>query len=320
MLYALVSGNSKKKITMKKSVLTIILILILTNVYGQKLDSIAYKYGHLFYHSYGNGETIIMLSGGPGNNALQLESVALKLSQKNRVVLLEQRGTGRSIPTKFDKETINIKSALSDINLLLGHLNLKSAIFLGHSYGAELAIIYASQFPEKVKSTILISPGIIDEESGFITLCNIGSRLGQQEIVKWEELYYKNFFGKISETESAEYHFLTRLTYIYDKSKIDTLLPLMEGQLNENTFNYISSDLAEQNINVYNLVKNINSPIYIISGRQDISEFVSYELKIAKPSIHLHWINESGHFPMYEQPEEFYKILNQILDKTNNYR
>jgi proline iminopeptidase len=305
---------------MKKSVLTIILIFILANVYGQKLDSIAYKYGHLFYHSYGNGETIILLSGGPGNNALQLESVALKLSQKNRVVLLEQRGTGRSIPTKFDEETINIKSAVSDINLLLDHLNLKSAIILGHSYGAELAIIYASQFPEKVKSTILISPGIIDYESGFITLCNIGSRLGQQEILKWEELYYKNFYEKISETESSEYNFLTRLTYIYDKSKIDTLLPLMESQLNKNTFNYISNDLVEQKLNVQSLVKKINSPIYIISGRQDISEFVSYELKIANPSIQLHWIDESGHFPMYEQPEEFYKILNQILDKTNNYR
>ncbi len=134
---------------MKKFISTIILILVLADVYGQKLDSIAYKYGHLFYHSYGNGETIIMLSGGPGNNALQLESVALKLSQKNRVVLLEQRGTGRSIPSKFDEETINIKSALSDINLLLDHLNLKNAIILGHSYGAELAIIYAFNFPRK---------------------------------------------------------------------------------------------------------------------------------------------------------------------------
>jgi len=90
----------------------------------------------------------------------------------------------------------------------------------------------------------------------------------------------------------------------------------MESQLNKNTFNYISNDLVEQKLNVQSLVKKINSPIYIISGRQDISAFVSYELKIAKPSIQLHWIDESGHFPMHEQPEEFYKILNQILDNT----
>ena len=58
----------------------------------------------------------------------------------------------------------------------------------------------------------------------------------------------------------------------------------------------------------------MTSPIHIICGRQDILTFMSYEYKIAKPSIKIHWIDESGHFPMYEQPKEFYSILENILD------
>lgn len=300
---------------MKKFVPTIIFLLVLVNVYGQKLDSIAYAYGHLFYHSYGNGETIILLSGGPGNNAMQLESVALKLSQKNRVVLLEQRGTGRSMPTKFDEETINIKSAVDDINLLLDHLNLKKAIFLGHSYGAELVTIYASQFPEKVKATILISPGNSTYESAFIALCNMSSQLGRDENLKWETLYNKAWKVDLSEAEKSEYQFLNRLAYIYDKSKIEELLPLIDGRLNQNTFDYLSGELLKQEFDIRDPAKKIGSPIYIITGRQDIYDFVSYELKIANPNVQLHWIDQSGHFPMYEQPEDFYKALNQILDK-----
>lgn len=300
---------------MKKIFFSITLLLVLGNVYGQKLDSIAYAYGQLFYHSYGSGETIIMLSGGPGNNAMQLENVAVKLAQKNRVVLLEQRGTGQSIPTKFDEETINIKSAMDDINRLLDHLNLKNAIFFGHSYGAELAVIYASQFPERVKSTILISPGNSDSNSAFVTLCNMSARLGREENARWETLYNKAWKVDLSEAENKEYQYLNRLAYVYDKSKFDELSPLIDGHLNQKTFEYLSGELINQEFDIRNPAQKINSPVYIISGRQDIYAFVAYELKIANPNIQLHWIDQSGHFPMYEQPEDFYKTLNQILEK-----
>jgi proline iminopeptidase len=41
---------------------------------------------------------------------------------------------------------------------------------------------------------------------------------------------------------------------------------------------------------------------------------LSYELKIAKPSAHLHWIEGSGHFPMFETPNAFYSLLFEILE------
>lgn len=299
---------------MKKFVFTSIFLLILTIVQGQKLDSIAYAYGHLFYHSYGNGDPIILLSGGPGNNAMQLESVALNLSQKYNVVLFEQRGTGRSIPAKFDEKTINIKSAIEDINLLLNHLNVKSAIFIGHSYGAELAAIFASQFPERVNSVILISPGNSDSNSAFVALCNMSARLGKEENERWETLYNKAWKIELTETEKNEYQYLNRLPYVYDKSKFEKLQPLIDGHINQKTFDYLSAELINQEFDLRNPIKKITLPIHIITGRQDIYEFVTYELKIANPNVQLHWIDQSSHFPMYEQPKDFYNALNQILD------
>ena len=54
-------------------------------------------------------------------------------------------------------------------------------------------------------------------------------------------------------------------------------------------------------------------PIHVIAGAQDPGGFVSYEIKLVAPQAQLHWINQSGHFPMYEQPDEFYNVLDHIL-------
>jgi proline iminopeptidase len=69
-----------------------------------------------------------------------------------------------------------------------------------------------------------------------------------------------------------------------------------------------------RNFDVSASLKKYKGRIDIISGRQDVVGFFSYEIKIDKPSANLYWINNCGHFPMYEQPDEFYKLLYQILD------
>ncbi len=299
---------------MEKKLLTIITLLFISISFGQKLDSIPYDYGSLYYHTYGQGEEILILSGGPGNNAMQLEKVATTLSSNNRIILLEQRGTGRSTPVKIDKSTVSIDSALNDINLVLDNLKIDKIVLLGHSYGVSLASIFASKYPERVKKLILVSPGTFDFDSAWVALCNIASKLGTQENLKWESLYSKSFTSNFSETEKKELKHLSRLAYVYNKSRIDYYLPLINGNQNIETNYILSTELLNYNFNLKIDLENINSPIHIISGRQDIFSFMTYEYKIARPDIEIHWIDESGHFPMYEQPKVFYSIIEKILE------
>jgi pimeloyl-ACP methyl ester carboxylesterase len=70
------------------------------------------------------------LTGGPGESYLQLEEVAVTLSRDYRCILLEQRGTGRSVPQPFDASTINLTTAHDDLNRLLDYLKLKQTHFL----------------------------------------------------------------------------------------------------------------------------------------------------------------------------------------------
>ena len=300
----------------------ILFLGILSSTYSQQIDSVKYEYGHLYYRTYGKGEIIVILSGGPGSNALQEESVALKLSENYKVILLEQRGTGLSIPTKFDSTTITLKAAISDINLLLKHLNISKTILLGHSWGGSLAMIYASQFPQKVKSLILIAPGYFGMGWPMYRLCvdNSMSRLGKQEKERLLELFSKQDSGNISVDENNEVRKLIRLPYLFDKSKYDSLMPIVWRGINEKTFQLMLYNVMEYDFSLNNELQKIKSPIHLICGRQDFFNYVAYELKIARPNINLYWIEKSGHFPMYEQPETFYPVINQIIKKSKNYR
>lgn len=242
------------------------------------------------------------------------ENIALNLSKSNKVILLEQRGTGMSLPTKFDKTSLSIDLALDDINAILDKLEIDKITLLGHSYGSSLALIYASKFPEKIKSLILVSTGVFDLDSAFITLCNIKSRLSNQDGKKWETLYEKTYLKKITESEKKKLKYLYRLAYFYDKSKIKEYLKRIDRPFNKKTNAILSPDLMNYNFDFKRELKNVSVSIDIVIGRQDILDFMAYEYKIVKPEINIHWIDQCGHFPMFETPKEFYNIINKLLN------
>jgi len=285
--------------------------------FAQKIDSIKYRNGFLFYHEYGKGETIILLTGGPGNNSSQLADMAMKLSANNRVILLEQRGTGLSIPTPFDSSTVNLQTAVSDINLLLDQLGLKEAIICGHSWGATLAMYFASLFLQRVKSLILIAPSslLIGEELYQTGMFNINARWGRNEKKRMDILSQKITQGTLTSNESIEYMYLLRLTYISDKERIDSMMPKIDAPRNQEMLRLIYKDIDKSKIDLRTSLASFKKPVYIIDGRQDFENYVCYEFKILFPSYELYWIQNSGHFPMYEQPESFYKIIFDILGK-----
>jgi proline iminopeptidase len=286
--------------------------------HGQVVDSIKYQYGYLYYRTYGRGEPVIMLSGGPGNNALQLESVAKKISLNYKAIMLEQRGTGLSVVSPMDSTTINMEAAISDVDLLLTHLGLKKAIIFGHSYGGSLALVYACRYPEKIKSLVLLAPGYfgLGKKSYDVTYDKIIGSFSAGELTRITELEKKQQAGKITEVELLEMRKLNRLPYIYDKSKIDSLYPLMDGKNNRVTFQLMLNSFLKSNYDLSKEMEKIKSPIHLICGREDFLTYVAYDLKIAKPSINLCWIERSGHFPMHERAEEFYKIMFEVLAKS----
>ncbi len=305
-----------------KYILLITTMFVLTNACSQTLDSIKYAYGYLYYHEYGKGEPVILLSGGPGVSCNQEQEVAIELSKNCRAILLEQRGTGISIPQPFDSTTINLKAALSDLNLLLDHLHLKEAIIYGHSWGGTLAMAFATNFPKRVKALILTATGPFKvDNSGRTLILNMNARLSKSERLFMDSIDMKERNGTITEAEFTQRRKLGFRARFSNVDSLESVYPRYAvGIMNKKMAALMWQDLWNIHFDLTNKFGAYHNPFFAIAGRQDPGESVTYELKIAVPRVELFWIQNCGHFPMFDEPEEFYKILNELVEKGKNYR
>lgn len=306
---------------MKTTIITVIICLFSFIAHSQTLDSLKYPYGNLYYHEYGNksAEPIIILSGGPGSSYDREENVAIELGNKYRTILLEQRGTGRSIPTPFDSTTINLKGVLDDLNLLMKHLNLNKAIIYGHSWGGMYAMAFAAYCPEKVKSLILLGTGPYKDnwEIRYAEMQIGTTRYGVEDVKKRDALSAKINSGIATASDSLELKKFGTLGNIYDKTKIDTIYDQLnkgKGKANNKTKDLMNQDLINTNFDLSKKLSDYKGSIHAICGREDRLALHTYDLKILRPSVQLHWIEECGHYPMFEQPKAFYDELFKIIE------
>ena len=113
-------------------------------------------HGHeIFYEEWGNpdGQPVLFLHGGPGYGFHESDKRFFQ-DTGFRVIFFDQRGAGKS---RYDDlfEANTTLYLLRDIDVLLDHLDVDSAILFGGSWGSTLALLYAMQTPQRVTSMIL---------------------------------------------------------------------------------------------------------------------------------------------------------------------
>ena len=111
----------------------------------------------IFYAQYGNptGIPIIWLHGGPGGGCSDNDTGYLD-SNYYRIILLDQRGAGKSKPFCEMVEN-NTQNLISDLEKLRIHLNVEKWVVLGNSWGTLLALCYAIAYPQNILGLILRS-------------------------------------------------------------------------------------------------------------------------------------------------------------------
>ena len=114
----------------------------------------------LFARQFGTGETpIVLLTGGPGYSGDYLEEVALRLGKQHRVILPDQRGTGRSVINPWDVSRVTIEACVADVEAWRTHSDAEQVIVVGHSWGGVLAMAYAANHGRHVRALVLIGSG-----------------------------------------------------------------------------------------------------------------------------------------------------------------
>lgn len=123
-----------------------------------KTGLVKVKGGKVWYEVIGEGKgtPLLLLHGGPGFTSYYLEPLKA-LGAEGSVIFYDQLGCGRS-DRPDNKSLWKIERYVEEVASLVKHLNLDKVNLLGHSWGATLALEYATKYPEKVSSIIFASP------------------------------------------------------------------------------------------------------------------------------------------------------------------
>ncbi len=107
-----------------------------------------------------DGKPAVCLHGGPGSGSSAWLAGFLD-PERYRVVLLDQRGAGRSTPSARDPATdlsVNTTPHLvADLDRLRAHLGIDRWLVLGVSWGVTLGLSYAVAHPERVSEAVLFA-------------------------------------------------------------------------------------------------------------------------------------------------------------------
>ena len=121
----------------------------------------------LFYEEMGSGEPLILLHGN-GEDHTIFDNVAKHFAKQYHVIAIDTRGHGKS---PLGDEPFSLYQFAEDLNEFMNEQKIEKANILGFSDGGNVALIFASEYPEKVIK--LIANGANTKPSGIKPLVHL---------------------------------------------------------------------------------------------------------------------------------------------------
>ncbi|MDD5543104.1 MAG: proline iminopeptidase-family hydrolase [Acidobacteriia bacterium] len=110
----------------------------------------------IYYESLGVGAPLVIVHGGPGASHDYFLPYLLPLARKNRLIFIDERGSGRSGKLE-DPKGYTVENMVEDVEAVRQALHLGQINLLGHSYGGVLAQAYALKYQKNLSHLILCS-------------------------------------------------------------------------------------------------------------------------------------------------------------------
>ncbi len=285
----------------------------------------------LFYEKQGSGDTpVLIIHGGPAIPYGKPWNGLDSLLNDYTFYYYHQRGSGKST-RPFDKfettnfynnavalnRTLGIPAQIADIEQIRRKLGQEKITLVGHSFGGFLASMYAIEFPEKVKSLILVTPAEViklpSEGDGLYGA--VQKRLPENLQAEYSEYIETIFdFGNLFEKSEQD---LVNETLEFIKYFEAATNQKIESNP-ENIGGWMAKALylgmgAKHDYSEY--LKQIVAPTLLIYGTDDI---------IAKSSVKLYLDNipnvkfdsmSGSHFMFYDNPYEFGETVLKFLEQ-----
>ena len=279
----------------------------------------------LFYEEHGKGPALYILTGGPGAPPEEFcYRMMDSLKSSYTCVLLHQRGAGRSRNIPINEKTITIKSYLDDIELLRKKRKDQKIILVGISWGGLLAMNYSVVHPQNVSKLVLLCSAPPSFKLWDVLFDNQFVRRSASELDSLETLR-KIFSVKtdkeldsMKRADPANKEVVAFKNFIaihmramrYDRMKLSPGFENFFTEFNFQPIPFIDKEVMESKWDITADLKKLNTPAFIMYGRQDDQgESTFYLQKACLRNSIMHVIEKCGHLMWEDQPGEFYKTL-----------
>jgi len=238
------------------------------------------------YIDEGEGEVLLLLHGLMGALS-NWQQVIEQFSKEYRVII-------PMLPI-YDLPllTTGVKSLSKYVHKFITYKKLTNVTLLGNSLGGHVALIYTLSHPAFVKALVLTgSSGLYENAFG-----GTFPRRENYEFVK-EKVQYTFYDPAVATKPLVDEVFAT----VNDRHRVIRILAMAKSAIRHN----MAGD-----------VHKIRVPTLLVWGRNDkiTPPEVAEEFNRLIPNAELHWIDQCGHAPMMERPEEFNELLSGFLAK-----
>jgi proline iminopeptidase len=282
-----------------------------------------------------NGVPVVFLHGGPGSGTSPWQR-SLFNPQKYRIILFDQRGSGKSFP-HASLQNNTTPHLVTDMELLRRELAIDKWVVFGGSWGSTLALAYADAHADKILGLVMYGiflareselrdlyyPGGIasrvfpDIFQNFIVLLTDDKK---DDVIRG---YRELFESSDPQVRRRALDLWTRLekrmsrlvvtTKELQRQMTDSNAVLAHSLIENHYFldhGFIDGDALLRGIGAK--VRDI--PVHIVQGRYDmVCPFkTAYELHLAIPHSALHIIEDVGHTA---QEPRVQKVLVDVLDR-----
>jgi proline iminopeptidase len=253
----------------------------------------------LAYQEFGSGKPIVLLAGGPGMNpAYMVPAAKMLASGRRRVLLLHQRGAGRSADAISCRDRMNLAGAIADLEALRTHFQLEKLTIAGHSWGGMLAMAYAQAHPDRVAGLLLLDTGPMN------------TRLSTEGAIVRARLSPEDLAALKQAKGTAQRDAIEEKAYFADPEKVGLLqesIPSGEPLWYESVGQLMGPDLDK--FDVVQGMRNLKAPVTLVFGRLDPGFAITQQIQEVHPNSKLSVVEHAGHYPWLEDPGQTSPIL-----------
>ena len=285
-----------------------------------KSGYISVESGKLFYQRFGKGDPILVVHGGPGLDQGYLLPQMLELAKDHEVIFYDQRGSGRSLEASIDLKYIRSDQFAKDLETLRLKLGLKKVALIGHSWGGFLSMSYAIKYTANVSSLILVGSVPADYKGQKAFADEFNKRMHSIKH-KIDPLFNQKTLSALSKEQINDAYRDLFSVYFEKPSNIQKLTLDMSKKSAIGGFKVLSLMLKTSyftpDCNLIPALRRLTVPTLIIHGNQDIIPIDTAKTihKVISGSKVV-YLNDCGHFPYIEKPNEFFSSIRSFLSKV----